>query len=110
MKSRVLVVLAAFAAITLAAQAVRMEARVYVDSPEQAAARLGDLLGELDVCTVGSTDDGREFLVINTDSAGLAQIRATGVRCEVTWPDIRDKFRKMTGVDPDNIDAGRDFG
>ena len=110
MKLRVFFVLLGMSTLILAAATPRMEARVYVESPEQATAKLGDLLGELDICTVDRTEGGREFLVINTDATQLAAIRATGVKVEVTWPDIREKFRKMTGVDPDNIDAGRNFG
>jgi hypothetical protein len=92
-----------------AATPVRSEARVYADSPGQLVA-LGDLLGELDICTVGKDEAGREFLVIDAEPEQLEQIRAAGLDVEVTWPDIRDKFRAMTGVDPDNVDAGRDFG
>ncbi|MBM3313619.1 zinc carboxypeptidase, partial [candidate division WOR-3 bacterium] len=101
---------ALMAASLLAAEGVRMEARIYVESPEQAAARLGGLLGELDICTVGRTDDGREFLVVFADAEELAQVRSAGLEVEVTWPELREKFRRMTGVDPEDRDGGRDFG
>jgi hypothetical protein len=110
MKLRALFGLFILTAAVLAADGPRMEARVYVESPEQASAKLGDLFGELDICTVSRTDDGRDFLVVNADAGQLAKIEAAGLRVEVTWPDIRDKFRKMTGVDPDDLDAGRNFG
>ena len=110
MKLKILLCLFGMAAVILAAEAVRMEARVYTERPEQARAKLGDLFGELDICTVSRTDDGRDFLVINTNADQLARIEAAGLRVEITWPDIREKFRKMTGVDPLDLDAGRNFG
>lgn len=85
-----------------------IEARVYVE-PGQSLEMLGDLAGELDVCTWGSSGSA-DYLVINTDAEQLARIRASGLRTEITWPDVREKFRYVTGVDPDDPDAGRDFG
>jgi len=84
-----------------------MEVRVYFNDLQRLD-WLGDLLGELDICTWQELDHGG-FLVINTDKEQLERIDATGLRTEITWPDIRDKFRYITGVDP-NSDAGRDFG
>jgi hypothetical protein len=85
-----------------------MEARVYFDNVRRLEL-LGDLAGELDVCT-WQEDDYGGWLVINTDARQLARIQATGLATEVTWPDIRDKFRLMTGVDPDDSGSFRDFG
>ncbi|MFO7650615.1 MAG: M14 family zinc carboxypeptidase [bacterium] len=95
--------------VTLSAgPAVRSEARVWFDAPGEARAELGDLLGELDVCTAGE-ESGRYFLVIDADEPTLGRLRASGAEVEVTWPDIRDKFRAMTGCDPDD-GSFRDFG
>lgn len=85
-----------------------MEARVYFDNT-RTLDRLGDLAGELDVSTWDEDETGG-YLVINTDAEQFDAIRACGLRIEVTWADIRDKFRFETGVDPDDLDAGRDFG
>jgi len=85
-----------------------MEARVHFDNFHRLS-RLGDLAGELDVCTWEEQPDGG-FLVINTDVDQLARIAALGFRTEVTWPDVREKFRFVTGVDPYDLDAGRNFG
>ncbi|HTW91969.1 MAG TPA: M14 family zinc carboxypeptidase [bacterium] len=73
-----------------------MEARVYFDDV-RTLRQLGDLAGELDVCTwVKDTLGG--YLVIDTDSSQLKQIRAAGLLADVTYPDIRQKFREMTGL------------
>ncbi|MBN2537797.1 zinc carboxypeptidase, partial [candidate division WOR-3 bacterium] len=85
-----------------------MEARVYFDNT-RTLDRLGDLAGELDICTWDEDETGG-YLVINTDAEQFEAIRACGLRVEVTWADIRDKFRFETGVDPDDLDAGRNFG
>ncbi|MFO7651519.1 MAG: M14 family zinc carboxypeptidase [bacterium] len=85
-----------------------VEARVYFDNTHTLA-RLGDLAGELDVCTWDEDETGG-WLVINTDKAQLEQIRDAGLYAEVTWPDVRDKFRAVTGIDPYDTDAGRNFG
>jgi len=85
-----------------------MEARVYFDNFHRLSL-LGDLLGELDICTWQEDETGG-YLVINTDADELARIEALGLRTEVIWPDIRDKFRLMTGVDPDDPNAPRNFG
>jgi len=81
------------------------EARVWIESFEQ----LGELAGELDICTVEPGPSGA-WLIVNADEAQLAQLRGLGLLVEVTWPDIRDQFRAQTGVDPDDPDEGRDFG
>jgi len=79
------------------------------DNPEVLKAGLGPLLGELDVCTAGENGDGRHYLVVIAGADELEAIRRAGVEVEVTWPDIGDKFRAMTGCDPDD-GSFRDFG
>ncbi|MEO0080649.1 MAG: hypothetical protein ABIK44_08255, partial [candidate division WOR-3 bacterium] len=85
-----------------------MEARVYFDNFHRLSL-LGNLLGELDICTWDEDGSGG-YLVINSDADELAQIEALGFRTEVIWPDIKEKFRLLTGVDPDDPPALRDFG
>lgn len=85
-----------------------MEARVFFDNVRRLD-QLGELAGELDVCT-WEEDDFGGWLVINTDAEQLARIQACGLAAEVTWSDIRDKFRHVTGVDPDDRESFRDFG
>ena len=85
-----------------------MEARVYFDDV-RTLSRLGDLAGELDVCTWVKDKLGG-YLIIDTDSSQLEQIRAAGLLVDVTYPDIRQKFYEMTGVRPGDLEAGRDFG
>ncbi|MEO0073985.1 MAG: M14 family zinc carboxypeptidase, partial [candidate division WOR-3 bacterium] len=84
------------------------EARIRFADVEQLLG-LGELLGELDICTRGEDVFG-EYFVINADAVQLEWLHRAGVCVEVTWPDIRDKFRFITGVDPDDLDGGRDFG
>ena len=86
-----------------------MEARVYFDDV-RTLRQLGDLAGELDVCTwveqgsgvgdqrpgAGGQGPGNGYLVIDTDSSQLEEIRAAGLLVDVTYPDIRQKFREMT--------------
>ncbi len=86
----------------------RMEAKVYFNNAGTLD-QLGDLAGELDICTRDQDARGRH-LVINTDTEQLARIRACGLETEITWHDIRDKFYAETGVDSDDPDGGRDFG
>ncbi len=85
-----------------------MEVRVHFNELQRLT-WLGDLLGELDICTWQETDHGG-YLVINTDKEQLERIKATGLTTEITWTDIREKFRYVTGVDPYDLDAGRNFG
>jgi hypothetical protein len=101
--------LLAIALPALAAAPVRMEARVYYTSYDELATKLGDLLGELDICTHVEVENGRSYLVIDTDQDQLKAIRAHGLSTEVTYPDIRDKFREVTGCNPDD-GSFRDFG
>jgi len=75
-----------------------MEVKVFFDNT-RTLDRLGDLAGELDIHTWDEDERGG-YLVINTDDEQLARIQACGLRTEVTWPDIREKFRYVTGVGP----------
>jgi hypothetical protein len=86
-----------------------MEANAYYSSYDELAQRLGPLLGELDVCSRVDNQGGRSWLIIDTDTDQLRAIAATGLTTSVTWPDIRDKFRAMTGCNPDD-GSFRDFG
>jgi hypothetical protein len=89
--------------------ATRMEVRLSGSSETQLAAQLGELAGSLDICAHGRTQDDEVYLLVDCTSQELAAIRATGVPAEVTWADIRDKFRAVTGCDPDD-GSFRDFG
>jgi hypothetical protein len=93
----------------LAAPPARIEARVYFQSDVELLLKLGDRLGELDICTVGRTETGLDFLLIDTDADELAAVNACGLVTEVTYADIRDKFREVTGCNPDD-GSFRDFG
>jgi hypothetical protein len=93
----------------VSAMPTRMEVRLYATNESQLIARLGSRLTELDVCSHGTAPDGRFFLIVNTDTEHLQTIRELGIEAEVTWPDIRDKFRAMTGCNPDD-GSFRDFG
>jgi hypothetical protein len=105
----VLTVIIVAASAGLAAGPVRSEARIVFDGPEVLKAGLGPLLGELDVCTAGENGDGSRYLVVIAGADELDAIRRAGFEVEVTWPDIGDKFRAMTGCDPDD-GSFRDFG
>jgi hypothetical protein len=105
------VMLAIFAVVVSAASAagpVRSEARIIFDSPDMLKAALGPLLGRLDVCAAGE-EGGRRFLVVFAGADELEAVRQRGVEVEVTWLNIRDKFRAVTGCDPDD-GSFREFG
>ena len=85
-----------------------MEARVFFDDV-RTLRQLGELAGQLDICT-WVKDEAGGYLILNTDAAQLEQIREAGLLVDVTYPDIRQKFQEMTGVWPEDLDAGRDFG
>jgi hypothetical protein len=91
------------------APAARMEAYVYYSSYDELVTKLGSLLGEMDICSHVDNQAGRSWLIVDTDSSQLRAIRAAGLETRVTWPDIRDKFRLMTGCNPDD-GSFRDFG
>jgi hypothetical protein len=88
----------------------KMEARVYFSNVQEIYAKLGVFFSELDIATRGETEKGEPYLVIITNQEQLEQIREKGLRVEITYPDIKEKFRLMTGVDPNNLDMLRSFG
>ena len=88
---------------------IRSEARLSFRNAEQMRAQLAGLLDDLDVCSHGSLPFGGCYLVVFADGAQLDTLRARAVDVEVTWKDIRDKFRAMTGSEPGDP-TGRDFG
>ena len=106
-----IIALALVAAISAPAFAapVRSEAYVYYSGYNELVSKLGPLLGELDICSRVDNPDGHSWLIIDADADQLRAIAASGLRTEVTWQDIRDKFRAMTGCDPDD-GSFRDFG
>ncbi len=88
---------------------VKMEARVYFSDIDNLTVQLGDLFGELDIATVSQNEQGEYYLVIITDREQLDKIQSIkGIRTEITYADIRDKFFEMTGVREPEI--FRDFG
>jgi len=104
-----IIALLATAALVASGVPLRSEARIVFDSPEVLRARLGPLLGELDICSAGRNEAGRCCITLFADAGQLEVIRAKGVEAEVTWPDVTDKFRAVTGRNPDD-GSFRDFG
>ncbi len=88
----------------------KMEVRVYYQDPDLLIRTMGDLFGELDICAVQEASPGEYYLVINTVGSQLERIRALGLKTEVTWPDIADKFWLMIGADRRDPQILRDFG
>ncbi|MEO0098642.1 MAG: M14 family zinc carboxypeptidase [candidate division WOR-3 bacterium] len=88
----------------------KMEARVYFQTAEELFSKLGNFFSELDVATGGETETGESYIVIITTEEQLEKIKGRNLRVEITYPDIKEKFRLMTGVDPDKPELFRDFG
>ncbi|MEO0102977.1 MAG: M14 family zinc carboxypeptidase, partial [candidate division WOR-3 bacterium] len=88
----------------------KMEARVYFQTAEELFGKLGNFFSELDVATGGETETGESYIVIITNDEQLQKIKERNLRVEITYPDIKEKFRLMTGVDPDKPELFRDFG
>lgn len=109
MKAKLVLLLAMSGSPIVAHAAVRSEVKVWAASAAEFRLRLGDVLGELDVCSYGESKAGRPYLILNVDARELLKLRASGLETEVTWPDIRDKFRAVTGCEPDD-GSFRDFG
>jgi hypothetical protein len=108
MKKAGLLLILALLAFPLFGAETKMEVRVYYSSPELLFQTMGDLFGELDICTVNEDTPGNYYLVINTIQSQLDQIRVKGFRTEITYQDIADKFWEMVGSrDPQIL---RDFG
>ena len=97
--------LACFVAAGLAQDrsATLMEAKLYINDVRDLD-RLGGLAGDLYICSRG-TDGNGTYLLLVTDAEQLAGIRDCGLETAVTWTDLDEKFRLITGVDPD--DPGR---
>jgi N-acetylneuraminic acid mutarotase len=81
------------------AESTNMEVRVYFTDADQLTRQMGDLLGDLDIATVGEMPDGTSYLVVITTREELKQIQDKGFTTQITYADIRDKFLKMTGID-----------
>ena len=95
-------------AASSAAAGQMTEARVYV-AGRYDLDRLGDLLGELDVVGV-DVDRPGGWLTVHATPDQLAEVAALGLRTEVIWANLKDKFYSVTGVDPNDPDGGRDYG
>ncbi|MGQ9535324.1 MAG: M14 family zinc carboxypeptidase [bacterium] len=94
--------------ISLGYPANKMEVWVYYTDPDDLFLRMGELFGELDICTVQQADDDEYYIVINTTQGQLEQIQAKGFKTRITYADIAEKFFEMAGTrDPQIL---RDFG
>lgn len=86
-----------------------MEAKVYFKSADELFSKMGNLFSELDIVTAGEAE--REyFIVIITNKDQIEKIKEKGFKAEITYYDIKEKFKKMTGIDPNNLELLRDFG
>jgi carboxypeptidase T len=88
--------------------ATLMEAKLYVNDTRDLD-RLGDLAGDLYICSRGVDEQGA-YLVLVTDAEQVALVRQAGLDVDVTWTDLDDKFRLLTGADPDYPPTLQDFG
>ena len=85
-----------------------MEARLYVNDARDLN-RLGSLAGDLYICSRGADENGT-YLVLVTDAEQLSRIRDCGLKTAVTWANLDEKFKLLTGVDPRDLGALQDFG
>ncbi|MGB9721732.1 MAG: M14 family zinc carboxypeptidase [bacterium] len=93
---------------SIAVASNKMEVWVYYADPDELFSKMGELFGELDICTVQQSDEGEYYLIINTTKEQLEQIQARGFRTKITYEDIAEKFYEMAGSrDPQIL---RDFG
>uniref|UniRef100_A0A7V6CN71 carboxypeptidase T n=1 Tax=candidate division WOR-3 bacterium TaxID=2052148 RepID=A0A7V6CN71_UNCW3 len=98
-----------FIFISINAQEIKMEAKVYFKSADELFSKMGNLFSELDIVTAGEAE--REyFIVIITNKDQIEKIKEKGFKVEITYYDIKEKFKKMTGIDPNNLELLRDFG
>jgi hypothetical protein len=98
-----------FIFISINAQETKMEAKVYFKSADELFSKMGNLFSELDIVTAGEAE--REyFIVIITNKDQIEKIKEKGFKVEITYYDIKEKFKKMTGIDPNNLELLRDFG
>ncbi|MEO0184738.1 MAG: M14 family zinc carboxypeptidase [candidate division WOR-3 bacterium] len=93
---------------SIAVASNKMEVWVYYADPDDLFSKMGELFGELDICTVQQSNEGEYYLVINTTKEQLEQIKALGFKTVITYEDIAEKFYLMAGSrDPQIL---RDFG
>ena len=93
---------------SLGFSANKMEVWVYFNNPDELFSKMGELFGELDICTVKQSDEGEYYLVLNTTREQFEQIQKLGFKTRVTYEDIAEKFYQMAGSrDPQIL---RDFG
>jgi hypothetical protein len=108
MKKAGLLLILALLALPLFGAETKMEVRIFYQNPDLMVKTMGDLFGELDICTVRQASPGNYYLVINTDQTQLKEIQALGFRTEITYADIRDKIAMyFGGRDPELY---RNFG
>jgi hypothetical protein len=88
----------------------KMEARIYFSNAQELYTKLGKFFSELDIATRGETKKGERYFVIITNQEQIEKIKAAGLKVEITYPDIKEKFHLMTGVDPTRTDLLRSFG
>lgn len=110
MKKSGLLLLLIFGAALCFGEETKMEVRVYYQDPDFLIRTMGDLLGELDICTVQEAAPGNYYLVINTTQSQLERIQALGVKTEITWANIEDKFWQTIGAQQRDPQLLRDFG
>ncbi|MBM3330272.1 zinc carboxypeptidase [candidate division WOR-3 bacterium] len=87
---------------------VLMEAKLYV-SDVQDLDHLGTIAGDLYICSRGADEKGT-YLVLVTDADQLGRIRDCGLETAVTWANLDDKFKLLTGVDPHDALRLQTFG
>jgi len=88
--------------------ATLMEAKLYVNDAHDLD-RLGSLAGDLYICSRGADGNGT-YLLLVTSEQELARIRDCGLKTAVTWANLDDKFRLLTGEDPKDAGRPQDFG
>ncbi|MDW8113985.1 MAG: M14 family metallopeptidase [candidate division WOR-3 bacterium] len=93
----------------LKSEEVKMEAKVYFKTACELFTKLGDFFSELDIATAGEEEE-ECFIVIITNQKQIEKIREKGFKVEITYYNIKDKFREITKIDPDNLELLRDFG
>ncbi len=93
----------------LRGEEIKTEAKVYFKTADELFTKMGELFSELDIATAGESDK-ECYIVIITNKEQLEKIKEKGFKVEITYHNIKDKFREMTGVDPDNPQLLRDFG
>ncbi len=93
----------------LKSEETKMEAKVYFKTADELFTKMGKLFSQLDIVTVGEEEESY-FLTIITNQKQIEEIKEKGFKIEITYYNIKDKFKEMTGVDPDDPELLRDFG